>query len=235
MDNKGTGRFDNLSNLEPALRQIELQHLPPECPDLAQARNGLLGGIRNYMQNRYNFGRLLRIYKTLYKKEHGWTAAAKVIAAAIGREERTIYRLIEDYERAENLTPILVDAMVEQKIDPAARKNATLVTNLLQVPAPQTRAEADAVVATAMREQVAEKKARKGPKPVLRAKELKALARNIVEECRHHFRNAGQEERKAELRYVFGEVVAALGLSMEEFPPAKPAERRIPDSLNDAA
>lgn len=64
---------------------------------------------------------------------------------------------------------------------------------------------------------------------------LEAFARNIVKEFQHRFRNAEPEARKADVRYVFAQVVAALGLSLEELPPSKPAERLIPNSLKDAA
>ncbi|MDR5727629.1 MAG: hypothetical protein RB191_09405 [Terriglobia bacterium] len=60
--------------------------------------------------------------------------AAKVIAAAIDCDEKTVFRIIEDYEPASQLSPITLEAVLEQNIDPAAAKHARVVENLLRIP-----------------------------------------------------------------------------------------------------
>jgi hypothetical protein len=50
-------------------------------------------------------------YKTVYKAKHGWIAAVKVIADAIGRDERTVPSDCRGHERGEiDLPPIILDA-----------------------------------------------------------------------------------------------------------------------------
>ncbi len=88
-------------------------------------------------------------------------AAAKLIAAAMNRGERTVYRIIEEFERASQLPPITLEAMIEWKIDPAAGKNAEMIENLLHLPEPGTREEANAAVSVAIREDVARKRREK--------------------------------------------------------------------------
>ncbi|HUZ95500.1 MAG TPA: hypothetical protein VMU57_11355 [Edaphobacter sp.] len=65
-------------------------------------------------------------------------------------DERTVFRIIEDYERATQLPPIILEAMLEKQIEPAAAKNIDVVETLLQMPKPATREDAHTAVSVAL-------------------------------------------------------------------------------------
>ena len=130
-------RFDKLSNLKDELCQAERQVC--DLVGIDQSREVVMGAIRSYCYSRYDLGRALRQYKTHYKAHHGWVAAAKIIGDALDYDERTVHRILEDYERASRLPSIIIEAMQAQNLDPAAHKNAPLVEHLLQMGEPKTR------------------------------------------------------------------------------------------------
>lgn len=72
--------FDKLSNLKDQLRNLEAKHTGPDGIEIRQSREVLLGAIGTYDHSRYQLGRALRAYKAHFKVEHGWVAAAKIIA-----------------------------------------------------------------------------------------------------------------------------------------------------------
>lgn len=154
--------FANLANLETDLKEAEeAGDIKCDNQDLQHAREALLGVIQTFACRAYELGSALRVYRSYFKAEHGWVKAASVIAGAIGRSPRTIYRLVEEYEYASQLPQITRDAMQEQQIEPCARKNAGLVTALLKEPQPSTREDADAAVKIAYQNNLAQKQQRK--------------------------------------------------------------------------
>ncbi|HEV2323974.1 MAG TPA: hypothetical protein VGS10_08480 [Terracidiphilus sp.] len=116
-----------MSNLTRELQTIEREHKKAGGAALAQARSAVVKVISDYRNSRFQLGRVLRNYQIQFKEERGWVVAAKAIAEAINRDERTIYRIIGDFERASNLAPIWVETLHAQKLVPAAPKNAGIV------------------------------------------------------------------------------------------------------------
>lgn len=160
--NEGTTAVcDNLSNFSPKLKEIENTYIKEISVDLAHARSAVVGALPAFRSSRLNIGRILRTYKEQFKAARGWTAAVKVIADAVGCDERTADRIIEDYERASSLPALVIEAMEEQKINPAAAKNAPMIAKLAQVPQTVTREEAAEAVRAVVQVHAAQKKAAK--------------------------------------------------------------------------
>lgn len=157
-------RFDNLSEMQEGLKKIELAHSLGDQPGLQQARNGLIRPGLEYQRNRFEFGRALCHYAACLKAERAWMEASQVIADAVGVCQRTIFRMVQDYERAQGLAPAYATALAEQGIDPAARKNESIVRQLMQTPAPLTSGETRAQVKAAVEEHRA-RSTRRRPRP----------------------------------------------------------------------
>jgi hypothetical protein len=139
MKEMGTSKFDKLSNLKAELKKVERFYFRPKTIGLAQARNSLVENLPAFIKSRFDLGKVLLKYKRLFKEERGWIAAAEVIAGAIGRDLRTVSRIVDDYERAVQLPTIVLDAMRGRHLDPAAAKNIPILENLVQMPNPETR------------------------------------------------------------------------------------------------
>lgn len=60
-------------------------------------------------------GRTLRTYKAYFKAARGWTAAMTVIADAIGHDEKTVERIIGDYERVAPSPTIVARCCISEK------------------------------------------------------------------------------------------------------------------------
>ncbi len=215
-------KFDNLSNLA-----ITLLHIERECADsmdgasinttaLQQARSSVATLAAAYKQNRYNFGRALRHYQQHFKKQRGWIAAADVIAKAIGREVRTIYRLIEGYESAEALSPLVLVEMQEQGIDPGAAKNSDIVRELQTIPQPTVREDVKAVVAQAKRKHAEQKREKRNSATRINCT-LEQFSEQIEKKFHTRYRDASKEQRLSEVRYIFGHVLDSLGIDLNEW------------------
>jgi hypothetical protein len=174
----------------------------------------------------------LRAYKGYFKPEKQWMAAAKVIGAALNRDEKTIFRIIEDFERADQLPAITIEALLEQNIDPAAHKHAEAVEDLLEMPEPETSEEAAAAVATAMKR----RSAQKGTNTSSGTAEvgMEERADRIVKQLEPWYRSASPEHRDGQLQYVLEHVVNTLRSPIRELRqysrPAlvpKPATREV--------
>ncbi len=211
-------RSDNLSDLSAKLKQVEETYIKIVSAELAQARNSVVGSLPGFKMNRMNFGRILRAYKVHHKAERGWTAALKVIADALQCDERTVYRIIEDYERASQLPEIILAVMAEQKIDPAAAKNAPVIEKLLEMPKPTTRVEAADAVAAVVKDHHARKGLRRTRQTASKfvTISLEAFAERIVRQFEERYRSIVPEERDAEVRYVLEKVANTLGVNVTE-------------------
>ena len=205
----GGGQFDKLSNLTRELQSIELEHANSGGTTLAQARSAVVNRLSGYRNSRFQLGRVLRDYKIYFKAEHGWVVAAQAIAEAINRDPRTVFRIVEDFERASKLPPIVLAAMEAQKIDPAAPKNAEMVEKLAQMPQPVTHKKAELVVARVRAEHSIRKKAiRAANKP--KKERLEHFAERVL---RHFEERFG---RDAELRFVLELIVNTLRVDIRE-------------------
>lgn len=200
--------FDNLSDLREQLCKLESASRGADRGGLKQAREDLIAAVGSYTCQRYHLGRTLLQYKVVLKAEHVWTAAAKAIGAAIGRDERTIYRIVDDFERAVRLPDSTIQAMLDQKIDPAERRNARGVEHLIQMPEPATREEAAAAVASAFEKRPALRGGGARVGSVNRA--LDAFADQIVKQFEQRYRSVAPERRNMEVRYVLERIVNTL-------------------------
>jgi hypothetical protein len=170
-----------------------------------------------YTKSRFDFGRALRQYKQHYKAERGWMEAASVIANAIGRDPRTIFRIIEDHERATQLDPVVLEVMEERGIDAAAPKNAAMVANLLEMPAPKTREEAASAVKAASQSHLEKKRAAKKAIAKLSQRDgLDQFAHRILKQFGERYRSVKAERRDEEVRYILELVVNTLRSDIRE-------------------
>ncbi|HEV2132630.1 MAG TPA: hypothetical protein VGR47_00060 [Terracidiphilus sp.] len=210
--------FAHLANLRSELKLAEAAgSLDTYDLELKNAREAVLHWVKSFQHSRYELGRAILRYKTYFKKEGSWTRAAKLIAESIGTSERTVHRIAEEYEFASHLPEITRDAMVEQKLDPAAGKNAGVVGKLLEMPPPQTREEAAAMVKSASQADVEMK--RSGRKVVAETSPkdgLDQFAQHILRQFKEHYRSATPERRDAEVRYILELVVNTVGADVHE-------------------
>jgi hypothetical protein len=205
-----TVKLDNLSTLKQLLRKLEPSQLAYD-KSLRQAREGLIGALRTYSHSRYDLGRALRAYREYFKVERAWMEAAKVIAAAIDRDEKTVFRIIEAYEKAAQLPAMTIKVMLDQDIDPAAAKHARVVEKLLRIPEPKTSEEAAADVTEAFRTLVLEKAKQASAKP-----DLEAFAERIVKQFEDRYRSAAPQQRDAEVQYILELLVNTLRAPIRE-------------------
>lgn len=204
-------KFDKLSKLSTELQLVEKTYIHTESRELAKTRNSVVGGLQAFGNSRFQLGRVLRQYKMLFKSGRGWVAAAKLIATAMDREERTVYRIIEDFERASQLPPIVLEAMLEQQIEPAAAKNISVVETLLNMPEPKTSEKASAVVREAFKKQVLQKAKTASVKPT-----LEAFAERIVKQFEDRYRSTPPEQRDAEVQYILELLVNTMRAPIRE-------------------
>jgi hypothetical protein len=218
MNDLRTEKSDNLSDFSAELKKIEETYIKDASVELAQARNSVVGAISGLKQSRMNLGRVLRTYKGHFKAERAWTAAMKVIAGALQCDERTVYRIIEDYERASRLPEITLEVMVQQKIDPAAAKNAAVVEKLLEMPKPTTRKEAGDAVIAVVKEHHARKRLLRTKQTASKsaAMDVEAFAERIVRQFEDRYRSMAPEQRDAEVRYVLEKVANTLRANVSE-------------------
>jgi hypothetical protein len=236
VDEATQSRFDNLSNLSGELGRVEGIYVQEITVELTNARNSVVGAVMGYSNSRLTLGRALRNYRLHFKADHSWVAAAKIIAAAFGCDERTVYRYIEDYERASQLPAITLEAMADQKIDPAAARNAGIVENLLQMPHPTTRAEASRPVATAHQKHLAGKMqhAKRTPSKLAEVS-VEEFAAKIVRQFVNRYRSLAPQLRDSELQFVLELVINTLRSDIRELNMFDQQALVSKPKLNDAA
>jgi len=93
-------------------------------------RTSLLSVLRNYTTSRFRFGQALAAYKEVCRVEGVWLAASKAIAREIGRSQRTVFRILSDYERVADKPEAVLAAMKREGYDPAALKNEALLNEV---------------------------------------------------------------------------------------------------------
>jgi predicted RNase H-like nuclease (RuvC/YqgF family) len=216
MNNGMTTISGNLPDFPTRLLRIENTYIKEISVELAHARGAVASALPSFRSSRMNFGRILRAYKVHYKAARGWTAALQVIAEGLGCDERTVDRLIKDYERASQLPPITVEAMEAQKIDPAAHRNAPVVEKLVQMSPPASREEAVEAVKVAYQKHQEKKRARTPAATTSASVSVEEFSRRVVKLFRERYRKMELKLRDAEVRYVLGQVVAELGIDDSE-------------------
>lgn len=151
MGTNGANRLDNLSDLGARLREIEVEHVVNEDGTAVDAREEVLEAVRQYHSSRYRFGEALAAYKAYYIDGQHWMEAAKIIGRAINRDERTIRRILEDYERASQVPATVIEELEAKGIDPAARMNQPLLATILTMPSSTVESKPEQSVVDAVK------------------------------------------------------------------------------------
>ncbi len=205
----GVRKSDKLSYLADRLKALEQGQVNKGGVELNRARTAVVMIVSAYRETRFNLGRVLHEYKAYFKAERGWTAAAQAVADAISRDERTVYRIIANYERASHAPTILLEAMEAQKIDAAAPKNAALIQKIVEMPAPATPTEAKEIVARVSNEIAVMKRERRAARKSV-TKDIEEFAGAMVRQFESQFGKMPPRQRDAELRYVLERIVNTL-------------------------
>jgi hypothetical protein len=106
-----------------------------------RVRADMLGALENYTSSRYEFGQALAAYKQIFQVERVWMKASNAIARHIGRDQRTVFRILEDYERVAGAPKPVVAAMKKEGFDPAELKNARLLGQVVDMMPPKSTPE----------------------------------------------------------------------------------------------
>jgi hypothetical protein len=142
----------NLSKLSEELRGLEPPKEFIELPGLDDARLRLVGALETYRNSRYKLGQALCEYKLFYRETRSWIAAANVIGAYLGCDERTVRRIVEDYERVEGVPSIVIKALEDAGFDPAARRNATMIGRIVRMTKSDAKVSPASAVGLAIKE-----------------------------------------------------------------------------------
>ena len=142
--------LDNLSNLSIRLQELESGCVNMNELGLGSARLSLVNALEGFRSSRYRLGQKLSAYKAFFKASQGWMAAAKAIADAIGCDERTIRRAIDDFERVSEVPDVVIKALQQAGFDPAARKNAGVISKILRMPDQAAEMNPEAAVLSAI-------------------------------------------------------------------------------------
>jgi len=154
--------LDNLSNLSVRLQELESGCVNMNELGLGSARLSLVNALEGFRSSRYRLGQKLSTYKAFFKASQGWMAAAKAIADAIGCDERTIRRAIDDFERVSEVPDVVIKALQQAGFDPAARKNAGVISKILRMPDQAAEMNPEAAVLSAIQGSKLAKKADSG-------------------------------------------------------------------------
>jgi hypothetical protein len=210
-------RFANLANLRSELTAVENAALMSQQDfGFKQARETVLATVVQCRRTRFKLGHALSNYRRCFKAEQSWMPAVKAIAGAISCSERTVHRIISDYELAAELPAMTLDAMFDLEIDPAAGKNAPLVEELSRIPEPETHEEAAKAVTNAHQQHVARKKQAKRTGQKAERATLEEFTTRTVKQFEAQFRSVPPLIRDGQIRYVFEHIVNSLRSNVRE-------------------
>jgi hypothetical protein len=165
MESNGEMELGNLPSLQDQLCKLELAYVDVQDGRDVDARQDVLDALANYGKSRFRLGEALATYKTFYSEGRGWMEAAKAIGQAMGRDERTVRRMIEDFQRASQCHPAVIVELESLGLDPAAKKNEPLLATILEMPSTYVAAEPKAAAAKAVEEVNTAKKLKRSKKP----------------------------------------------------------------------
>jgi len=143
--NVGKG-LDILTSVNALLREIEVEHVDDETGTAVDAREELVEALNLYHLSRYRLGKALCAYRVFLKEKGVWLKVVRIVGKAIDRDEKTILRIVEGYERASQLPVEAIEALEARGVDPAKSKNEAVVSNLLLMPADVVVADPAAAV-----------------------------------------------------------------------------------------
>jgi hypothetical protein len=104
-------------------------------------RSLMLGALTKYTNSRFHLGRALASYKEACKVDGIWLRASRAIAKHMSISQRTLFRVISDYERVSGAPQAVLSAMQAEGIDPAKRKNDPLLEEITDAMADDPSAE----------------------------------------------------------------------------------------------
>lgn len=214
-------KYDNLSDLRQKLGELDRSGNESDLRDVHQAREVVLAeltvnmnALKAYIHSRYHLGRALWAYSQHFKENRNWTAAAELIASAILRNKRTVFRMIGDYEWASQLPATIIGALLDQDIDPAAHKNAPIVEELRQLPEPETPKQAVETVARIVTEHSIAKKKKAPAKSA--TMDFEEFAAKFVKQLEDRYRAVTLQEKVNEVRRLFELANSTLRLQIRE-------------------
>jgi hypothetical protein len=127
-------KLANLSYLAARLKELETKYMSADHGGAGDARLAVVDALEHFRASRFRLGEKLAAYRQFFVAEQSWMEAAQLIANAMGRNERTIRRMVEGFQRASKIPSAAIMSMERHGIDPAARKNAATVARLLSMP-----------------------------------------------------------------------------------------------------
>jgi hypothetical protein len=92
----------------------------------------VLGSLKKYTKSRFHLGEALASYKQACKLDRVWLRASEAIAKHMDISQRTLFRVISDFERVSGAPQTVLAAMEAEGFDPAKRKNARLLGQIAE-------------------------------------------------------------------------------------------------------
>ncbi len=123
-------RLDNLSN---RLEEVTSALRGEEAEAERRQRPAVVEVMSQYMSDRYELGKSLAQYRAVFKHEKVWVRVCEAIADAMGKDERTVRRIIADYERAKQASNTVRAAMKAEGFSPLAAKNRDLLARVIEL------------------------------------------------------------------------------------------------------
>ena len=146
-------KLDNLPNLGEELKKIEEKEDIQLHVGLVDARLALLNAMEQYRASRYRLGRMLSAYRQFYTEARAWMSVANAIAGVLGCDERTVRRIVSDYESVAQVPDAVIKALENAGIDPAARRNASVIGRILKMPSGAFLANPDSTLRSVVDEE----------------------------------------------------------------------------------
>ncbi len=183
----------------------QLDRITAELDDSVRAeekkqRRPLLTVLKNYTTSRFRFGQALASYKEVCRVEGVWLAASRAIAREIGRSQRTVFRILSDYERVADTPEPVLAAMKREGYDPAALKNEALLNEVTSaIPADSTPQQVRDVVrktAARLKQANAKRRSSEGGTPL---PEDNRIVNGLRQAIRNWLRNVPNNDHKCQL------------------------------------
>lgn len=153
-------------------------------------RTLVLGALKNYTNSRFHLGETLASYKLACKVDGVWLRASAAIAKHIRINQRTLVRILSDYQRVAGVPQTVLSAMEAEGFDPAQRKNAPLLEGITETISDATPPEE---IQEVVRRTAASLKPRKLKAPM---SEDERIVCGLRQDIRKWLSNVADKERK---------------------------------------
>ncbi len=210
-------QLDILSNLGEDLKEIENRGEIDNKSDLNEAREAVVAAIRGVRESLYQFAESLDCYRTFFRSEGTWRSVLDRIAQAQGCSSRILDRLFSSYTTVKSRLPqIVINAMIELRIEPTAGKNRAVTKAVEQASEPTTREEAIAAVKVANEKFIEMKRTARVEAALVEPGSVEDFAQRIVCMFESHYRTYSASDRDKELQYVLEKIVNNLRSNVRE-------------------